>query len=77
MSAAILKTRRRHACHYSIVFRAAADAHQRSREHRKLVVAALAQSLLELPRGEFLAGLGGEPHRADDQPDDQVRDGSA
>ena len=28
--------RRRHACHHSIVFRAAADAHQRSHEHRTL-----------------------------------------
>ena len=42
----------------------------------ELVVAALGQALLEVAGGELLAGLGRDPHRADDEPHDEVGDGA-
>ena len=47
---------------------------ERAGQRRELVVAALGQALLELPGRELLAGLGRDPHRADDEPHHQVGD---
>ena len=55
---------------------AVGHAVERAGEGRELVVAPLRQALLELAGGELLAGLGGDPHRADDEPHDEVGDGA-
>ena len=56
-----------------LALQAVGHAVERARQRREHVVARLREPLVELAGGELLAGLGGDPHRADDQPHDDDR----